>query len=91
MYIIFCYYCYNSLLSQYQFCAAGVGLGTAYAIKTNKKGAQGMLGPIIGGAVGSVADLVYGYTVACVTEREKYFARDSTNLNQGNSSTQHKD
>jgi hypothetical protein len=64
-----------SLLSQYQFCVAGVGLGTAYAVK--RKGTQGMLGFVAGGALGSIGDLIYGYNVACVAERDRYFGKTS--------------
>jgi hypothetical protein len=58
----------HSLLSQYRFCAGGVGLGAAYAIRM-KKGAMPM---VVAGAVGSVADLVYGYSVACFQQVQDY-------------------
>jgi hypothetical protein len=61
-----------SLLSQYQFCLAGVGLGTAYALHSKGKGVAGLLPMVVGGAVGSLSDLVYGYTVACVPQRDRY-------------------
>mmetsp|Transcript_33985 Transcript_33985/g.38676 ORF Transcript_33985/g.38676 Transcript_33985/m.38676 type:complete len:91 (-) Transcript_33985:1024-1296(-) len=51
----------NCLLSQFWFFGGGVGLGLAGSLKL-KKGPAPM---IIGGVAGSLADLIYGYTVAC--------------------------
>ena len=47
---------------------AGVGLGAAYGIR-GKKGVAPM---VVSGVVGSVADLIYGYTIACKAEVEAY-------------------
>ena len=58
----------HSLLSQYRFCTGGVGLGVAYGIRY-KKGALPM---VAGGVAGTVADLIYGYTVACKQQAEEY-------------------
>jgi hypothetical protein len=57
----------DSLLSQYRFCAAGVGLGTAYGLKYKK----GVIPMIAAGAIGTSADMVYGYLVACAEFRGK--------------------
>lgn len=55
----------TSLLDQFPFFVGGAGLGTAYALY----GKRGNIMPLlVGGMVGSVADLVYGYTVKCVTQ-----------------------
>ena len=51
---------------------AGVGLGTAYAVQTKGTKGYGLLPMVAGGIAGSVADLVYGYTVSCISERERY-------------------
>mmetsp|Transcript_34380 Transcript_34380/g.79361 ORF Transcript_34380/g.79361 Transcript_34380/m.79361 type:complete len:87 (+) Transcript_34380:127-387(+) len=58
----------NCLLSQYRFCMAGVGIGVAHGIRS-KKGAMPM---VVGGLLGSVADLFYGYSVACKNQVEDY-------------------
>jgi len=58
----------SSLLSQYRFCTAGVGLGAAYGIRSK----TGIMPMVAGGVAGTLADLVYGYTVACVDEVEQY-------------------
>ena len=50
------------LLSQYAGAYAGVGGGTAYTLMKRQKTLVYM---VVGGAVGSLADLTYGYTVAC--------------------------
>lgn len=42
------------MLSQYRLCAAGIGLGTAYALKYKK----GLAPMIAAGAVGTSADMV---------------------------------
>lgn len=55
-----------SLLSQYIYTAAGVGLGTAYALRYKK----GFVPMVAAGAVGTSADLAYGYFVACAKFRE---------------------
>lgn len=57
-----------SLLSQYRFCASGVGLGAAYAIKNSK----GLLPMVVTGAGGTLADLIYGYYTACAKEVGDY-------------------
>ncbi|VEU37262.1 unnamed protein product [Pseudo-nitzschia multistriata] len=51
----------DCLLSQYRLCAAGIGLGTAYSLKFKK----GLVPMIAAGAVGTTADMVYGYLVEC--------------------------
>eukprot|EP00537_Pseudo-nitzschia_pungens_P012401 CAMPEP_0172395616 /NCGR_PEP_ID=MMETSP1061-20121228/20635_1 /TAXON_ID=37318 /ORGANISM="Pseudo-nitzschia pungens, Strain cf. pungens" /LENGTH=118 /DNA_ID=CAMNT_0013127257 /DNA_START=116 /DNA_END=472 /DNA_ORIENTATION=+ len=51
----------DCLLSQYRFCAAGIGLGTAYSLKLKK----GLVPMIAAGALGTTADMVYGYLVEC--------------------------
>ena len=56
------------LLSRYTFCAAGIGFGVAYAIKTKK----GLMPMAIGGFLGSVADLAYGYQIGCAAEIKRY-------------------
>mmetsp|Transcript_28645 Transcript_28645/g.41813 ORF Transcript_28645/g.41813 Transcript_28645/m.41813 type:complete len:114 (-) Transcript_28645:603-944(-) len=58
------------LLSQYQFCAGGVGLGAAYGIKY----AKGPIPMVIGGITGTVGDLIYGSMVACATQVDTYRA-----------------
>ena len=62
-----------SLLSQYKFCVAGVGLGAAYGIRM-KKGPAPM---IVAGLAGSFADIIYGYTIACQDEVQAYKNRRS--------------
>eukprot|EP00934_Nitzschia_sp_Nitz4_P003876 Nitzschia sp. Nitz4//scaffold155_size52807//9535//9901//NITZ4_006792-RA/size52807-augustus-gene-0.46-mRNA-1//1//CDS//3329537357//3866//frame0 len=56
----------DCLLSQYRFCAAGVGLGTAYALRFKK----GVMPMIAAGAVGTSVDMVYGYLVECAQFRD---------------------
>ena len=56
----------DSLLSQYRFSAAGVGLGTAYALRYKK----GFVPMIAAGAIGTTADMVYGFLVECADFRE---------------------
>jgi len=56
------------LLSQYSFCAGGVGLGAAYGIKYSK----GVVPMAVSGVVGTMADMAYGYIVACSKEVEIY-------------------
>jgi len=46
--------------------AAGVGLGTAYSLKYKK----GFIPMVAAGAVGTSADIIYGYLVACVNPNE---------------------
>ena len=58
----------ESILSQYRFCAGGVGLGAAYAIKNSK----GPLPMVAAGVAGTVGDLIYGYYQACSKEVEEY-------------------
>ena len=58
----------NSILSQYRFCAGGIGLGAAYAIKNSK----GPLPMVAAGIAGTVGDLIYGYYQACAKEAEEY-------------------
>jgi hypothetical protein len=55
-----------SLLSQYRFSAAGVGLGTAYSLRYKK----GFIPMIAAGAVGTSVDMIYGYLVECAKFRE---------------------
>lgn len=64
------WFTYGSLLSQYRFCAVGVGLGAAHGIKYGK----GVVPMVMAGVAGSFADLVYGYTVACSKEAQQYNA-----------------
>jgi hypothetical protein len=64
----------SSLLSQYRLCAAGVGLGTAYALKYKR----GFVPMIAAGAVGTSADMIYGYLVECADFRKD----DSENKGQ---------
>ena len=47
---------------------AGIGLGAAYGVRL-KKGAAPM---IVAGLGGSLADIIYGYTVACQDEVQAY-------------------
>jgi len=56
-----------SLLSQYRFCAAGIGLGTAYSLRF-KKGS--VIPMVAAGAMGTTADMVYGYLVECAHFRD---------------------
>jgi len=51
----------DCLLSQYRLCAAGIGLGTAYSLRFKK----GLVPMIAAGALGTTADMVYGYLVEC--------------------------
>mmetsp|Transcript_7054 Transcript_7054/g.10120 ORF Transcript_7054/g.10120 Transcript_7054/m.10120 type:complete len:87 (-) Transcript_7054:235-495(-) len=63
----------NCILSQYQFCAAGVGLGAAYGMG-QKRGIAPM---IVSGVAGSIADLIYGYTIACQNEVRAFHDQES--------------
>ncbi len=54
-------HCQHSLLSQYRLCAAGIGLGTAYSLRYKK----GLVPMVAAGAIGTTADMVYGYLVEC--------------------------
>jgi hypothetical protein len=59
-----------SLLSQYQFCVGGIVSGAAYGIKF-PTGRFGRYTPfLVGGIAGTMADLIYGYNVACIKEVE---------------------
>eukprot|EP00551_Chaetoceros_affinis_P006586 CAMPEP_0203666130 /NCGR_PEP_ID=MMETSP0090-20130426/3215_1 /ASSEMBLY_ACC=CAM_ASM_001088 /TAXON_ID=426623 /ORGANISM="Chaetoceros affinis, Strain CCMP159" /LENGTH=85 /DNA_ID=CAMNT_0050529915 /DNA_START=53 /DNA_END=310 /DNA_ORIENTATION=- len=58
----------NCILSQYRFCAGGVGLGAAYAIKYSK----GPMPMAMAGVAGTVGDLIYGYYEACKIEADRY-------------------
>jgi hypothetical protein len=58
----------NCLLSQWKFCAGGVGLGAAYAIKKSK----GPIPMVAAGVAGTLGDLMYGYFVACSEEGKLY-------------------
>lgn len=60
------FYFRNSLLSQYRFCTAGIGLGTAYALRYKK----GVIPMLAAGAIGTSADMVYGYLVECAAFRD---------------------
>jgi hypothetical protein len=63
---------FGSVLSQYRFCVAGVGLGVAYGLKF-PTGKLGRYLPLFGGgASGSLSDVVYAYNVACVQEAQAY-------------------
>jgi hypothetical protein len=55
-----------SLLSQYRFCAAGIGLGTAYALRYKR----GVIPMMAAGAMGTTVDMAYGYLVECAQFRE---------------------
>jgi len=61
------------LLSQYSFCAGGVGLGAAYGIRYSK----GVVPMAVSGVVGTMADMIYGYVVACSKEVEAYQNRSN--------------
>jgi len=67
------------LLSQYKFFAAGVGLGGLYAVRS-KKGLPVMAAA---GVAGSVADMIYGYTVACKEEADRYKRASSSSSSEG--------
>ena len=64
-----------SLLSQYRFCTAGIGIGTAYALKYKK----GFVPMFAAGAIGTSADLMYGLLVECA----KYRGGDEGNKDGG--------
>ena len=64
-----------SMFSQYQFFTIGVALGGAYAIRM-KKGPAPM---IVAGVGGTMADLCYGYAVACKEEVRAYNGKPSEN------------
>lgn len=58
----------NCLLAQYKLCASGLAIGVAYSLKTKK----GII-PVVGlGVAGTMADLVYGYTVECKRQVQEY-------------------
>ncbi|KAG7351250.1 hypothetical protein IV203_010610 [Nitzschia inconspicua] len=57
----------DCLLSQYRLCAAGIGLGTAYSLRYKK----GFVPMVAAGAVGTTADMVYGYLVECAEFRQE--------------------
>ena len=63
-------------MSQYRMTAGSIGLGTAYSLKYKK----GVIPMIAAGAVGTTADLVYGYLVECV----HYRTNNGGNDNNGN-------
>jgi hypothetical protein len=65
----------DSLLSQFPFFLGGAALGTAHAVRSKTKNYVPLF---VGGMVGSVADLVYGYTVKCVTQVEAAAAAAAT-------------
>jgi hypothetical protein len=56
-----------SLFSQYPFFLGGIGVGTLHTLSSKTKSFMPVL---VGGMAGTVADLVYGYTVVCVTQVE---------------------
>lgn len=56
------------LLTQFKFCAAGVGLGGYYGAKAK----AGVAPMIAAGVAGSLADLLYGWTAACEEEVRRY-------------------
>jgi len=73
-------YLLRSLLSQYRFCVGGVGVGAAYGMKY-PTGRFGRYVPfVIGGVAGTIADVAYGYTVACVKEVEAHRAQREEKL-----------
>lgn len=47
-------------------CAGGVLGGAAYGIKTKK----GVLPMVVAGVAGTMADMAYGYVIACKNEVE---------------------
>lgn len=55
------------MLSQFRLSVAGVGLGTAYSLKYK----AGFAPMIAAGAVGTSADLIYGYLVECAKFRQE--------------------
>jgi hypothetical protein len=55
------------LLSQYHFCAGGVGLGVAYSLKYKK----GLIPMVAAGVGGTLADLIWGRVVACKEEAKR--------------------
>jgi hypothetical protein len=71
-----------SLLSQYRLCAAGIGLGTAYSLRYKK----GVIPMVAAGAIGSTADMVYGYLVECSQFRELSRGNDVSSSTGGNQS-----
>ena len=54
------------MLSQFRLSVAGVGLGTAYSLKYK----AGLAPMIAAGALGTSADLIYGYLVECAHFRQ---------------------
>mmetsp|Transcript_15738 Transcript_15738/g.17377 ORF Transcript_15738/g.17377 Transcript_15738/m.17377 type:complete len:118 (+) Transcript_15738:69-422(+) len=72
----------DCLLSQYRLCAVGIGSGTVYTLKYKK----GLIPMIAAGAVGTTADLVYGYLVECahLTNNE---TTTTTNTNTNTNTT----
>jgi hypothetical protein len=70
MYVLFFFGMFHkfSLLSQYQFCVGGTISGVLYGMKF-PTGRFGRYTPfLVGGIAGSLADLMYGYNVACIRE-----------------------
>lgn len=53
----------SSLFSQYAFTVAGVTSGTGYALYKKPKNGVGAM--VVAGVAGSLADLAYGWTIAC--------------------------
>jgi hypothetical protein len=60
-------------LTQYRLCAAGIGLGTAYALRYKK----GVIPMVAAGAIGTSADMVYGFFVECAQYREPWSSSSS--------------
>ena len=56
------------LLTQYNFCCAGLGFGVAYAVKYKR----GFVPLLVGGVVGCVTDLLYGWNIGCASEVNQY-------------------
>mmetsp|Transcript_13729 Transcript_13729/g.28355 ORF Transcript_13729/g.28355 Transcript_13729/m.28355 type:complete len:99 (+) Transcript_13729:99-395(+) len=65
------------LFSQYMATLAGIAGSTGYSLYRKPKNGLALLA--IAGAAGSIADLAYGWNVACQPEVERFLAyREST-------------
>mmetsp|Transcript_8694 Transcript_8694/g.23491 ORF Transcript_8694/g.23491 Transcript_8694/m.23491 type:complete len:95 (-) Transcript_8694:12-296(-) len=62
------------LLGQYRFCVGAVGLGTAYSLRYKK----GLIPMIAAGAVGTTADMAYGYFIECAEFRSAASGSDQS-------------
>ncbi|KAL7561537.1 hypothetical protein ACA910_022691 [Epithemia clementina (nom. ined.)] len=58
------------MLSQFRFTVGAVVGTTGYALMTRPKNGLGLL--LVVGSVGSMCDLVYGYTVACKSQAKEW-------------------